>query len=92
MSNCVEPGSRSNSGWRCWRSWDTRWPIHSLLRVACLGTIADLVPLTGENRSIAALGLAALGGSRAPGLQALMQVSKVKSPVSSEDVGFSIGA
>ena len=31
-----------------------------LLRIACLGTIADLVPLQGENRVIAALGLRAL--------------------------------
>ena len=44
----------------------------SLLRAACLGTIADLVPLTGENRSIAAAGLAALAGARAPGLRALL--------------------
>ena len=40
----------------------------ALLRAACLGTIADIVPLTGENRAIAALGLAALARPRAPGL------------------------
>src|SRR5687768_863995 len=40
----------------------------SLLRAACLGRIADVVPLTGENRTIAALGLAALARPRAPGL------------------------
>ena len=45
----------------------------SLLRVACLGTIADLVPLTGENRIIAAAGLAALAKARAPGLAALLR-------------------
>ena len=44
----------------------------SLLRVACLGTIADLVPLSGENRLIAAAGLAALASARAPGLRALL--------------------
>ncbi len=46
--------------------------LKSLLRIACLGTIADLVPLDGENRTIAALGLAALATSRAPGLRALL--------------------
>ncbi len=44
----------------------------SLLRAACLGTIADLVPLEGENRVIASLGLAALASARAPGLKALL--------------------
>src|SRR5262249_9663352 len=44
----------------------------SLLRAACLGTIADLVPLDGENRAIAALGLGHLARARAPGLRALL--------------------
>jgi single-stranded-DNA-specific exonuclease len=66
-------------------------PLAALLRVACLGTIADLVPLTGENRVIAALGLRALGSSKSPGLQALMAVSRVKLPVRAEDVGFRLG-
>lgn len=51
----------------------------SLLRVACLGTIADLVPLTGENRVIAAAGLAALATARAPGLTALLREAGVPS-------------
>ncbi len=45
----------------------------ALLRAACLGTIADIVPLTGENRAMAALGLAALARPRAPGLAALLE-------------------
>jgi single-stranded-DNA-specific exonuclease len=49
----------------------------SLLRVACLGTIADLVPMTGENRLIAAAGLAALARPRAPGLAALLREAGV---------------
>jgi len=63
----------------------------ALLRVACLGTIADLVPLRGENRAIAALGLRALPGSPSPGLQALMHQAGVKAPLSAADVGFRIG-
>lgn len=50
----------------------------SLLRVACLGTIADLVPLTGENRVIAAAGLAALASPRAPGLAALLEEAGIE--------------
>lgn len=63
----------------------------ALLRVACLGTIADLVPLRGENRAIAALGLRALPGSPSPGLQALMRQAGVKPPLTAADVGFRIG-
>ncbi|MEM6795811.1 MAG: DHH family phosphoesterase, partial [Acidobacteriota bacterium] len=44
-----------------------------LLRIACLGTIADLVPLRDENRVIAALGLRELERTRSPGLRAHQQ-------------------
>jgi single-stranded-DNA-specific exonuclease len=65
----------------------------SLLRAACLGTIADLVPLEGENRVIAALGLSALASSRAPGLRALLAEAGLApgAAPSSEDVAFRIG-
>src|SRR5947209_12231272 len=62
-----------------------------LLRIACLGTIADLVPLQGENRVIAALGLTALVNTRSPGLKALIQQSGMKPPFTAADVGFRIG-
>jgi single-stranded-DNA-specific exonuclease len=62
-----------------------------LLRIACLGTIADLVPLQGENRVIAALGLAALVDTRSHGLKALIQQSGMKPPFTAADVGFRIG-
>ena len=65
----------------------------SLLRVACLGTIADLVPLKGENRSIAAAGLAALATARAPGLRALLAEAGLRpdEAPSAEDVAFRLG-
>lgn len=62
-----------------------------LLRVACLGTIADLVPLRGENRVIAAVGLGELARTRSPGLRALLEVSRVTPPFSTADVGFRLG-
>jgi single-stranded-DNA-specific exonuclease len=62
-----------------------------LLRIACLGTIADLVPLQGENRVIAALGLAAMVQTRSLGLKALIQQSGMKPPFTAADVGFRIG-
>ncbi|MEP6995061.1 MAG: single-stranded-DNA-specific exonuclease RecJ [Acidobacteriota bacterium] len=64
----------------------------SLLRAACLGTIADLVPLTGENRVIAAAVLSALAQARAPGLRALLAEAGVApgSAPTAEQVAFRI--
>lgn len=65
--------------------------LRQLLRVACLGTIADLVPLRGENRVIAALGLSALEHTRSPGLQALIETAGLERPFSTADIGYRIG-
>jgi single-stranded-DNA-specific exonuclease len=66
--------------------------LESLLRVACLGTIADLVPLVGENRILAAAGLAALASPRAPGLRALLSEAGVLHGTApdSEQVAFRV--
>ena len=66
--------------------------VESLLRAASLGTIADMVPLSGENRVIAARGLAALAGSRAPGLRALLAEAGLApgAAPTSEEVAFRI--
>lgn len=64
--------------------------IEPLLRIACLGTIADAAALVGENRVIAALGLASLPGTRSPGLQALLRLARLRPPIGAEDVSFRI--
>jgi single-stranded-DNA-specific exonuclease len=63
----------------------------SLLKLAALGTIADMVPLLGENRAIASAGLAALADARAPGLAALLREAGVagRAP-NAEEVGYRI--
>lgn len=66
-------------------------PVRSLLRIACLGTIADVAHLTGENRVIAALGLEALARPRSAGLRALVDRAGVRAPLRSSDVGFRLG-
>jgi single-stranded-DNA-specific exonuclease len=66
-------------------------PKH-LLDVAVIGTIADLVPLRGENRLLAALGLQALQMTKRVGLQALFKQCGIDSNELNEDtVGFVIG-
>ncbi len=66
-------------------------PVEALLRVACLGTVADMVPLLGENRVIAAFGLRALATTRSHGLRALFRQAQVAPPLSATDIGFRIG-
>ncbi|HEY3756748.1 MAG TPA: single-stranded-DNA-specific exonuclease RecJ [Opitutaceae bacterium] len=48
------------------------------LDLVALGTVADLVPLTGENRILAHNGLRIMQETRRPGLRALMEVAGVK--------------
>jgi single-stranded-DNA-specific exonuclease len=66
--------------------------VPSFLKLVAIATIADSVPLIGENRAIAALGLAALANPVQPGLRALMQLAKIpldRAPTATE-VGFRI--
>jgi single-stranded-DNA-specific exonuclease len=66
--------------------------LPSFLKLVAIATIADSVPLVGENRTIAALGLAALANPVQPGLRALMQLASIpldRAPTAGE-VGFRI--
>jgi len=58
--------------------------------LAALGLVADVVPLTGENRLLAAFGLRQLCHTCNPGLQALIEVSGLtgKAAYDDYDVGF----
>jgi len=64
-----------------------------LLELLTLGTIADLAPLTGVNRRWLRRGLTLLPNSELLGIQALVQVSGVKTNQSlkPEDIGFRLG-
>lgn len=62
------------------------------LELAAVGTIADMVPLTGENRIIATLGLERLRDTGSPGLRALMRAAGMKAgeSVQSDQVAFQL--
>ena len=63
----------------------------SFLKIAAIATIADSVPLQGENRVIASLGLNALRTAVNPGLKALLELSRLDGrPLTSEEVAFRI--
>ena len=65
--------------------------LKSFLKVVAIATIADAVPLTGENRVFAKLGLEALCSAVNPGLKALLEVAQVGGrPLTSGEVGFRI--
>jgi single-stranded-DNA-specific exonuclease len=63
----------------------------SFMKIAAIATIADSVPLVGENRVIARLGLNALRSAVNPGLKALLEVAQLGGkPLRSGEVGFRI--
>ncbi len=64
----------------------------SFMKVVAIATIADAVPLTGENRVFASLGLEALRKAVNPGLKALLEVAQIstKRPPTSTEVAFRI--
>jgi single-stranded-DNA-specific exonuclease len=64
----------------------------SFLDLVALGTIADLAPLTGENRFLVRKGLQVLRNTERQGLLSLMVVAGVKpDKLTATDIGFSIG-
>lgn len=64
--------------------------ITSFLEIAAIGTVADVMRLTGENRSIVSLGLKELVKTTNVGLRALMEVSDCSSDMTSMHIGFRI--
>lgn len=63
------------------------------LDLAALGTIADVMPLVGENRVIARFGLQQLSQTKKLGLQAMMRQAKIEpgTPLGGYHVGFVLG-
>ena len=51
--------------------------LRSFIKLAAIGTVADVVPLVGENRALVSLGLRALTTVRNPGLRALLDAAGI---------------
>ncbi len=65
-----------------WEKW--------LLDLVAIATVADLVPLVGENRALAHFGLTVLRKSPRPGIRALSSELRLRqSEVTEDDIGFS---
>ena len=65
--------------------------LRDYLDLVAVGTVADIVPLVGENRILVRAGLRQLAVSRWPGLHALLHVAGATAPHTPSDVGFKIG-
>ena len=65
--------------------------VPGFLKMVAIGTVADMAPLVGENRTIVQLGLRDLPQATNHGLRALMEIAGCNSSVSATDIGFRIG-
>src|SRR5207249_3050085 len=65
--------------------------LKSKLDLVALGTVADIVPLLGENRTLVQRGAIEIARSTRPGLKKLIEVSGVKPPIFTEDIGYRLG-
>lgn len=65
--------------------------LSELIQFAALGTICDVVPLVGENRTIVSLGLNAINTKPNSGIKALLDSNSWESEVTTYTAGFVIG-
>jgi single-stranded-DNA-specific exonuclease len=65
--------------------------LKSKLDLVALGTVADIVPLIDENRTLVQRGAIEIARTSRIGLKKLMQVAGVHSPILPEDIGYRLG-
>lgn len=68
----------------------TNFDLKNFLDLVALGTIADLVPLTGENRIFASAGLKHLTETKRLGLTALKTCARCPETISAFEVGYQL--
>lgn len=74
--------------------WTTARPepdLMGLLDLVALGTVADVVPLTGLNRAFVTRGLVVMRRRESAGLRALMDVARLDGPPTPYHLGFLLG-
>lgn len=79
---------------RCWLPGDPRISQieEQLLDLVALGTVADVVPLIGENRHLVRRGLVALNRTRRVGLKAMLAMAGLKlGAIGTGSIGYIIG-
>lgn len=66
-------------------------PLKNWLDLVALGTVCDMVPLTGPNRMFVRLGFQAMAAHNNPGLRALCETAKINGLPTPEHAGFQLG-
>ncbi len=64
--------------------------LSDILDFVALGTIADIVPLLGENRIMVKSGMKILRKQMRPGIRALIETSKLKADLMPSDITFKL--
>lgn len=62
-----------------------------LLDIVAIGTIADIVPLNGDNRILAHNGLKLMQNTKNAGIKSLLRLLDINGEICSQDIGFKIG-
>ena len=65
--------------------------LREYLDIVAMGTVADIVPLRGENRIFVQRGLLQLEKSRWTGVRALIEAAGIAPPFTPADIGFKLG-
>jgi single-stranded-DNA-specific exonuclease len=65
--------------------------LKTKLDLVALGTVADIVPLRGENRVLVQRGALEIARTSRTGLRKLVQIARVHPPILPEDIGFRLG-
>jgi len=74
-----------------WYSGRAEPDLLQWLDLVALGTVCDVVPLTGINRALVAQGIKVARRGENPGLRALAAVGRVTSPIDAYHLGFVLG-
>jgi single-stranded-DNA-specific exonuclease len=73
-------------------SQEVRLEEEDLLDLVAIGTVADMVPLQGENRTLVRKGLTRINRMERPGVEALCRQSRLKSgQVDATTIGYALG-
>jgi len=66
-------------------------PMKGWIDLVALGTVCDMVPMTGPNRLFTRAGFAQMAMKTNPGIRALCEVSNLETAPEAKDAGFSLG-
>lgn len=64
--------------------------LDGLAKLVAIGTIADMVPLIGENALLVRRGLTALSGANGPGLAALLKAARIEGIPTAQQIAFGV--